>query len=104
MGLIAYTVALFSFSTMSLAVGRDLLSTVYIDIRNFPGTKGYPPGPIGGTIIFSANAVRITLITFPGPVNQWLSDGLLVSPISNSAARARYTHSSSYIVATSFMP
>ena len=104
MGLVAYTVVLFSFTTISLAVGRDMFSIVYIDTRNFPGTEEYPPGPIGGTIVFSASAVHVTLVSFPGSVNQWLSDGLLVSSISNSTACARYTYSSSYIVAMSSTP
>ena len=89
LGLVAYTAALFSLSTISLAVGRDLFSTVFVDIRSFPGTEEYPSGPIGGTIVFTANAARAILISFPGSVNQWLSDGLLVSSVSNSAACAR---------------
>ena len=88
---------------MSLAVGRDLFSTVFIDIRNFPGTEEYPPGPLGGTLFYSANDGHVTLISFPAFVTQWLSDGLLVSSTSNSAARGRYIYSSSYIVATSYL-
>ena len=87
-----------------MSAGRDLFSTVYVDMRNFPGAEGQVPGPLGASIIYSANDVRVTVISFPGPVTQWLSDGLLVSSISNSAACSRYTYSSSYIVAMSFMP
>ena len=104
LGLVAYTAALVSFSTISLAVARNVLSTGFIDIRNFPGTEEYPPGPLGGTLIFGVDNGRATLVSFPAPVNQWLSDGLLVSSISNLAACAHYTHSSSYIVAMSFVP
>ena len=104
LGLLAYTVALFAFSTISLGVTRDLWSTVFIDIRNFPGTEEYPPGPIGSAFILGANVALTALILFSDVVNQWLSDGLLVSFIWNSAACARYTYSSSYIVAMSFIP
>ena len=104
LGLVIYTVALFSLITISLAVGRDMFSTVFIDIRHFPGTEEYPPGPIGGRTIFSTDPAHVTLVGFPGFVNQWLSDGLLVSSISNSAAFGCYSHSSSYIVAMSLMP
>ena len=103
LGLVAYTAALFSFSTISLVVGRDEVSVGFVDTRNFPGTEAVPPGPIGGTDIFRLSSVCETLIGFPTFVNQWLSDGLLVSFISNSAICARYTYSSSYIVAMSFM-
>ena len=105
LGLVAYIAALLSLVTMSLAVDRVMFSTVFIDIRNFPGTEGYPPGPIGGrTTISSANHAHVILVNFPGFANQWLNDGLLVSSISNSAACGCYIHSSSYIVAMSFMP
>ena len=104
LGLVAYTLALFLFMTISMAMGRDLFSTIYIDIRNFPGTEEYVSGPLGGSIIYSENNARVTLISFSSPVNQWLSDGLLVSSISNSAACARYIRSSSCIVAMLSMP
>ena len=79
---------------------------IFIDMRNFPGnSEGMPPGPAGDVALFNSRRGYMSLAAIGFPINQWLSDALLVGSISNSIACVLYTvHSSSYIVATSFMP
>ena len=104
LGLAAYAVALFLIPTIPLVAGRDVFPTVFIDIRNFPGTEEYPPGPLGGAMISNASDPWVALLGIPAPVSQWLSNGFLVSSVSSSAACGRYSHPSSYIVAMRFIP
>ena len=101
--LVAHTVALFLFSTAGFTMNRYIVSTEYIDNRDFPGTNGMPPGPIGyENTRFNIGPFE-DVYTVMFPLNQWLADGLLVSSILKSAAWVSYVvHSSSYIVAISF--
>lgn len=87
-GLVAHTVAMFSFLTIGAAINREIFSISYIDNRKFPGADGSLPGPIGfqSSDFSSQEFIRyIAIGTFP--LNQWLADGLLVSSASDSVAR-----------------
>ena len=101
-GFVVHTIALFLFLTTHTAMNLDLLSTGYVDNRSFPRA-----GPIG--YIQVAYFSTALLVFYSGvffPLGQWLADGLLVSrSISDSLTYAPHaTHSSSYIVAMSFIP
>ena len=78
-GLVSFTVVMFSLATVHTAMDLNLLSTSYIDNRDFPGVEGVSyPGPYGymESIYFKAINI-ISNATFP--LNNWLADGLLVS-------------------------
>ena len=84
--LVAHTVAMFSFVTLSFVITQYNLSTVYIDNRGFPGNREYPPGPLGYDFFITDEAAPNPLndvLYAAFPLNQWLADGLLVGPISN---------------------
>ena len=84
--LVVHTVALFSFLTVPVVIYLNNLSIMYIKSREFPGNDEYPPGPIGYYDILDTGATgAIFGIMFP--LNQWLADGLLVGPVSNSLDR-----------------
>ena len=77
-GLVAHTVAMFSFVTISTALNLDIQSFSYIDNREFPGNGGIPPGPLGYQFLIYSKAISVVpSIMFI--LNQWLADGLLVS-------------------------
>ena len=103
--LVAHTVAMLLFLTISVGIPYDEVSIEYIDNREFPGDGGeLLPGPVGydGVLSFKA-AISIFGAMFP--LNQWLSDGLLVSPILSSVASVyNVGRDSSYIGAMSFIP
>ena len=81
--LVSHSVALFSFFTISTTIHLNNSSTLYIDNREFPGNDEYPPGPLGYSNIFDLTGIAVVFkIMFP--LNQWLADGLLVGPLSNS--------------------
>ena len=104
-GLVAHTVALFLFLTIPIAINRYLTSAGYIDGRNFPGTDDTPPGPFGYGYTFAPNVPIMVIHNVMFPLNQWLTDGLLVSTVPSEIARAPYVvHSSSYTVAISSTP
>ena len=85
LALVVHTVTLFLFLTIPVGIDLNYLSMVYVDIREFPGNHQYPPGPIGSyEIVTNSAAGIISDVMFP--LNQWLADGLLVGPISNSVA------------------
>ena len=46
-GLVSYTIAMFSFVTVYTAMNLHILSTSFIDNREFPGADGVHPGPYG---------------------------------------------------------
>ena len=84
-GLVAHTIAVFSFSTIGIAIDRDVLSDSYINGREFAGAI---PGPVG--FLHSPHILRKTsvyVVFLMLPFNQWLSDGLLVSSSLNSIAQ-----------------
>jgi hypothetical protein len=85
-GLVAYTMAMFSFVTVYTAMSLDIQSISYIDNRGFSDDAVGGPGPLGyQTLIFSEaiNIVPNTMFL----LNNWLADGLLVGSVSNSVAR-----------------
>ena len=97
-GLVAFTLVMFSVVTVHTATDLNLLSVSYIDNREFPGVKGVlSPGPPGyrETVYFKAINI-IPNLTFP--LNNWLADGLLVSPMSRSLAQLYNASSPSFIV------
>ena len=77
--LVAHTVALFSFLTISVGIPFNNMSIEYIDNREFRDDK-YPPGPLGYDDFLSLkSAITVFYVMFP--LNQRLTDGLLVSSI-----------------------
>ena len=80
-GLVAHTVAMFSFLTIPTAIYLRESSSFYVDNRNFPGDYDHPPGPVGYSGLSSFKAIDLVVYTM-FPMNQWLSDGLLVSSIT----------------------
>ena len=77
--LVAHTIALFLFLTIPLGIDLEYLSMDYINDREFPGTGELPPGPMGYDDLFALKATA-TVFNAMFPLNQWLADGLLVSP------------------------
>ena len=83
--LVAHTVAMLSFLTIPIGINLSRQPTCYIDYREFSGDDEAPPGPIGWDAILSTKPIN-TIFNVMFPLNQWLADGLLVSPVSNSTA------------------
>jgi hypothetical protein len=81
--LLAHSTILFLFTTVGHAIDRDIISTSFIDNREFGGNEGLPPGPVGYQVLASS-AVAPALGQVLFPLSQWLADGLLVSSASNS--------------------
>jgi hypothetical protein len=84
--LLAHSTLLFLFTTMGHAIDRDIISTSFIDNREFGGNEGLPPGPVGYQVLASS-AVAPALGQVLFPLSQWLADALLVSSGSNSVTR-----------------
>ena len=102
--LVAHTVALFLFLTIPFGIYFNYLSIDYINNREFPGNNEFPPGPLGYTGLLNLKATT-TVFDAMFPLNQWLADGLLVSPILNSVASVyNVGRLSSYIAVISFTP
>ena len=103
--LVAHTVAMFSFVTISTAMNLDLQSICNINNREFTGSGSLStPGPFGYQIfVYSWVISFIPDIMFL--LNTWLADGLLVSSLLNLAVQeSNQGHSPwSSIVAVSFM-
>ena len=103
--LVAHTVATFLFATVLTVTDLDMLSTSFINNREFPGHGDdvIPPGPVGYMISLYSNVFDIVpRIMFL--LNHCLADGLLVSPTPNSVAQVpNVGHSSSSIAVVSFM-
>jgi len=79
-GLASYTVIMFSLVTVYMATRLHVISVSYIDNRN------YPDGPYSYLVDMSSGAVGLAYrITFR--LNNWLADGLLVSPLLDPIAR-----------------
>ena len=72
-------------------MGLNLQPIAYVNNRNFPGAQAVPfTGPIGYKELIYTSAISIVPnATFQ--LNQWLADGLLVSPAPNSS-RSRLTY------------
>ena len=77
-GLIVYTVLMLSFVTIYTGMISEILSTSFVDNREFPGLGDKaPPGPIG--FKFSIHPKAITVVSsLMFLLNNWLADGLLV--------------------------
>ena len=83
--LVAYTVALFSFSTMPILIDMCYLSLEYINNREFADCDEYFPGPLGYDEVLNTKPTA-TFYDVTFPMNQWLADGLLVGAVSNLVA------------------
>ena len=82
-GLVALTTAIFLFSTTALAVNLNALSYDYIDHRKYPDL--ILPGSLGyGVSPRTISTILPSMIL----LNQWLTDGLLVSSVSKSVVQA----------------
>ena len=103
-GLVAHTVAMFFFLTLSTAGGLHIQSISYIDNRQFdPGVNGGMPGPLGYQSLIYPSAINV-ISNAMFPLNQWLADGLLVSQVCNPSSLVSNTGPSSSIAATLFTP
>ena len=79
-----HTMAMFSIVTIYTAVTLNIQSVSYVDNRGFPGVDGVlPPGPLGYQYLTHSKAIGV-VPTVMFLLNNWLADGLLVSPVSNS--------------------
>lgn len=104
-GLVAHTVAMFSFVTISTAASLQIQSISYIDNREFPGFGGgFYRGPFGyqSLIVFTALSDITTIMFF---LNDALAHGLLVSSVQMPVAPVcDEGRSYSSIVAALFTP
>ena len=73
-GLASYTVIMFSLATVYVAINAQVLSISYVDNRDFPG------GPYIYQIAIAYEAISVIPRT-AFRLNNWLADGLLVSPL-----------------------
>ena len=101
-GLVAHTVAMFSFTTIYTAMNLDIQSVSFIDNRGSPGDDATPPGPLGYQFLINSNAITVApdILIF---LNGWLADGLLVSPFPFLATHVSNACLSRSTVATLFM-
>jgi len=84
-GLVSYTVVMFSCATISTGVAQHLQSISFIDNREFPGFGGvFPPGPLGYQSIASPMALSI-VPNLASLLNYWLADSFLVSCLFDPA-------------------
>ena len=78
-GLATYTVLVLSFVTALGGTGLHVESISYTNNHGFHDGQGVPPGPFGYWLSIWSGAIIITSrLTFL--LNNWLADGLLVSP------------------------
>ena len=100
--LVVHTATMFSLVTMFTAMSLDILPIGYVNNREFPGTYQFPPGPNGYLVSRSSETILLipTIFLF---LNNWLADGLLVSPAPNSIYQVfEICRSFSSLVAISF--
>jgi len=83
-GLVAYTVAMFSFATVLTGMALNIESISYIDNREFPGDDGLSPGPLGYRSSIWSGALTVTP-SLMFLLNNWLADGFLVCSLSDVA-------------------
>jgi len=76
-GLVAYTVAAFSFATVFTSMNLNVQSVSYIDNREYPGVNGFLPGPLGYQLIIGTNVISV-IPTIAFLLNFWLADGFLL--------------------------
>ena len=85
LGLTAYTVIMFSLTTINIAMNLGIQSICYVDFRGFPGVPDWlGPGPAGYMRFTSTKAIQVVPDIFFF-LNFWLADGLLVSSVPNAA-------------------
>ena len=85
-GLVSYTLATFLFATVLTGTGLQIGSISLIDNRKFPGIEGVlPPGPLGYQLFINPTALTI-ILNLMFFLNNWLADGLLVSPSFSSVS------------------
>ena len=96
------TVALMSVATMSFVMGLWIFPVAFINNREFPGGGLLSPGPV--EYMWLLKWTTMATISDAGyQVNQWLVDGLLVSPMLDSATQVlNLSCFYSCLVATSF--
>ena len=83
-GLVFYTVVTFLIVTVGTTMNLDYQSISYVDNRDFPGIEGVSlPGPFGYES-FTPSSVPAVISSVSFPLNNWLADGLLVSPPSDA--------------------
>ena len=83
---VIHTVGLFLSITISSAIEGIQRSNAYVDNREYPGVNNvFSSGPFGYLDVSSTSTVG-TIEYAAFPLNQWLTDGLLVSVISSSKA------------------
>ena len=78
--LVAHTVAMFSSVTVYTVITLVLQPVSYVDNREFPN------GPLIYEYSVTTKTALFAVPNFMLPLNQWLADGLLVSPALNSVA------------------
>ena len=84
-GLVSYTVVTFLIVTVGTTTNLGSQSVSYVDNRDFPGIEGRaPPGPFTYQV-FTTTSVLSIISSVSFPLNNWLADGLLVSPPSDAA-------------------
>jgi len=83
LGLVSYTVVMFSLATVFTAMNLDLESIAYIDNPNFTGITGVEkPGPLGYLDFIYLKTINVVPnVAFV--VSNWLGDGFLVSSLFN---------------------
>ena len=84
-GIVAYTLALFTFVTVYTGMNLNIESISYVDNREFPGIQGMiPSGPLGYRSFVYSDALSIVpnVMFF---LNNWLADAFLVSPSADTA-------------------
>ena len=84
-GLVSYVTVMFSLLTALTAMSSTVFSISYINNRQFTGVGGLlPPGPFG--YLSSISPMAITFLPdVMAIMNNWLADGLLVSPLFDPA-------------------
>ena len=83
--LVSYTTVVFSLATVQIALSLDTQSMSYIDYRTFSGINDLiPPGPLGYQMAISADALNM-VPSVAATLNNWLTDGLLVSSLFDVA-------------------
>jgi hypothetical protein len=104
-GLVTHTVAMFFTSTIAFVIDHNIISSSFIDRREFHGVEGYPPGPMGYELFIVLNrgaVIDVSQLMFP--LSQWLADGLLVSTASDSVTQVpNVGHHFSCIAVTLFI-
>lgn len=103
-GLVAHTMAMFSFVTINTAMSLYVFPVSYINYRHFSGHRGLPTGPFGYQLYIYPKPIS-TIPTLMFFLNNWLADGLLVrSNLTATVGMSDVAFSSSSTVATLSMP